>query len=149
MLGDDGEMLVNDGEMLINDGIWSYTNLPTLTSISPSLTSISPSLSSISPSFYILPALAWSKPSSAYLTIIEKLHRLLWLNLIWVKNGLIQRKGTSYIYHVQLDDIFTDWERGSLQWPGILLCESVNPAGWAGDYPHILCHTRTVRDVFG
>ena len=47
--------------------------------ISPSLTSISPSLTSISPSFMsISPPLAWSKPSFAHLTIIEKLQRPLW-----------------------------------------------------------------------
>ena len=45
---------------------WVYDH----TLISPLLTSISPSLTSI------LPLLAWSKPSFAHLTIIEKLHRL-------------------------------------------------------------------------
>ena len=64
----DGKMLVNDGEMLVNDGemsAWSITHFTIITSISPSLTSIFPSL-------------ARSKPSFAHLTIIAKLHRLLY-----------------------------------------------------------------------
>ena len=59
MLVNDGEMLVNDGEMLVNDGemsAWSYNHLTIINTH--------------------LPSLAWSKPSFAHLTIIEKLHQL-------------------------------------------------------------------------
>ena len=68
-------LLLNDGQM--NKWWWNECMIiylsPSLTSISPSLTSISPSLTSI------LPSLAWSTPSFPHLTIIEKLHRLLYL----------------------------------------------------------------------
>ena len=59
MLVKDVEMLVDDGEMHVNNdemNIWSYTHLPSLTRI--------------------LVAFAWSIPSFAHLTIIEKLHQL-------------------------------------------------------------------------
>ena len=59
----EGKMLVNEGKMLVNDGemsAWSYTHLTIIDEHLPSL-------------------LAWSKPSFAHLTIIEKLHRLKWL----------------------------------------------------------------------
>ena len=62
MLVNDGEMLVNDAEMLVDDVVkWVYD--PTLISPSSSLT-------------ISLLALAWSKPSFAHWTIIEKLDRL-------------------------------------------------------------------------
>ena len=58
-------MMVKCSSMMVK---WLYDHIrisPSLTSISPSLTNISPSLTSILPSF-------------AHLTIIEKLHRLLY-----------------------------------------------------------------------
>ena len=62
--------LVNHGER----SVWSYTHFTIIKSFSPSLTSI-------------LPSLAWSIPSFAHSTIIEKLHRLhRWQNIsldIW------------------------------------------------------------------
>ena len=57
MLVNDSEMFVNDGEMLVNDGEMSvYTHFTIINKH--------------------LPSLAWSKPSFAHLTIIEKPHRL-------------------------------------------------------------------------
>ena len=62
MIVNDGKMIVNDGKMLVNDGemsIWSYTHFTIINEH--------------------LVALAWSTPSFAHLTIIEKLHLLqLW-----------------------------------------------------------------------
>ena len=60
----DGKMLVNDGEMLVNDGemsVW-FTHFTIIDEHSPSL--------------------AWSIPSFAHLTIIEKLHGLHWSNRV-------------------------------------------------------------------
>ena len=68
--GNDGLLQAYDGTMLVNDGEMSIWLLFTL--ISRSSTSISPSLKSI------LPLLALRKPAFAHLTIIEKLHQLLW-----------------------------------------------------------------------
>ena len=82
----DGKMHVNDDEVLVNDGEmseWSYTIL-----ISSSLTSISPSLTSI------LTSLAWSKPPFGHLTIIEKLHRMLYVYFSTPKKFMIQPKET-------------------------------------------------------
>ena len=64
----DGKRLVYDGEMLVNDGEMSICvhsfHLHWL------------AFHHHQPSTSILPSLAWSKPSFAHLTIIEKLHRL-------------------------------------------------------------------------
>ena len=80
-------MMVKCESMMVK---WVYYHII----ISPSMTSISPSLTSISPSLTrILPSLAWSKPSFACLTIVEKLHRLMWRR-IW---GYYKWKDTSFV----------------------------------------------------
>ena len=71
MLIYEGEMLVNDGEMLVNDGemsIWSHFSI-----IDEHFTIIDEHFTIIYEHFTIL---AWTQPSFAPLTIIEKLHRL-------------------------------------------------------------------------
>ena len=72
-------MMVKCSSMMVK---WAYDH----TLISPSLTYISPSLTSI------LPSLTWSVPQFAFLTIIEKLHRLQGgtKTISWTDNSCIQ-----------------------------------------------------------
>ena len=103
--------LLNDGQMsewwftfklmMVNCSLMMGKRVYDHTLISPSLTSISPSLTSI------LASLAWSKPSFAHLTIIEKLRRLIQSFLPWSNKGR-RRKIKTEICAKQMGPIFPE-----------------------------------------